>query len=39
LQRKGRIWNVTNFFEFLTEHLKTMTPEEKEAIERKLDKF
>jgi Protein of unknown function (DUF3800) len=39
LQRKGRIWNVTNFFEFLTEHLKTMAPEEKEAIARKLDKF
>jgi hypothetical protein len=39
LQRKGRIWNVTNYFEFLIEHLNTMTPEQKEAIARKLEKF
>jgi hypothetical protein len=38
LQEKGRQWNVTNYFEFLTEHIQKMSPEKKDALAKKLEK-
>jgi len=38
LHRKGRQWNVTNYFEFLTEHLANMPPEKKDVLAKKLER-
>jgi hypothetical protein len=38
LHKKGRQSNVTNYFEFVTEHLEKMPPEKKNALAKKLEK-
>lgn len=38
LHKKGRQWNVTNYFEFFTEHVEKMPPEKKNALAKKLEK-
>ncbi|MGO9433307.1 MAG: DUF3800 domain-containing protein [Terracidiphilus sp.] len=38
LQKKNRQWSVTNFFEFLTQNLRQMPTEKREAIGKLLEK-
>ena len=38
LTRKKRIWNVTNYFEFMMENLRSMSAEEKAEVANKLSK-